>query len=289
MIQQKIRETVVGARNNERVWQQYATMAHNARTNGNSEQSSLSPTDQPLVTVCIAYDRVSEFLAQTLASLANQTYSNLEVLVIDDGSGNANAGKSFDEQQRLYPRFRFIRQQNSNIRAAFNPALEQAKGELFIPMSSSMIASPEMVETFVRSMHHNPNLSALICYGLACGSKNEMLNERFSFAYRPTGWPHVAGPLETAYGETSGVFRTAQLRGAGGFDRCTTCSGTEICTRLLDAGNCVDVIPEHLFSYYRQLAVHARLIAQMTRIPYCRRLIDAVPMIMGQMNKSKNA
>ncbi len=59
--------------------------------------------EQPLVTVAIAYYNLGAYLPQTLASLASQTYPNLEVLVINDGSTDAHAQEVFARQQRSIP------------------------------------------------------------------------------------------------------------------------------------------------------------------------------------------
>ena len=85
------------------------------------------------------------YLPETLASLAAQTCSDLEVLVIDDGSTCEQSRQVWEEQQRLYPQFRFIRQANAGLGAARNRALREAKTPYFIPVDADNVATPGMV------------------------------------------------------------------------------------------------------------------------------------------------
>ena len=72
----------------------------------------------PAVTVAVSHHNLGRFLPETLASLAAQTCSDLEVLVLDDGSTCVAALRVWDEQKSLYPQFRFIRQSNIGLGAA---------------------------------------------------------------------------------------------------------------------------------------------------------------------------
>src|SRR5665213_1596307 len=100
----------------------------------------------PTVTVAVSHYNLGRFLPETLASLAAQTCTDLEVMVIDDGSTCENSLRVWDEQKRLYPQFRFINQSNVGLGAVRNRALEEAKGEFFIPVDADNIAAPDMVE-----------------------------------------------------------------------------------------------------------------------------------------------
>ncbi len=82
----------------------------------------------PAVTIAVSHYNLGRFLPETLASLAVQTCSDFDVLVIDDGSTCADSLRIWVEQQNLHPQFRFIRQSNVGLGAARNRALEEAKG-----------------------------------------------------------------------------------------------------------------------------------------------------------------
>jgi glycosyltransferase involved in cell wall biosynthesis len=235
---------------------------------------SRPPLAKSLITVGIAHYNLGAHLPDTLASLAAQTYPNLEVLVVDDGSTDPHSVAVFEQMQQRYPRFRFLRQSNAGIGATRNRCLELASGEFFIPVDADNLARPHMVERFVRAITRNPHLAAMTCYFLAF---EDATPDRFLFACRPTGGPHVLASIRNVYGDANAIFRTAEFRAAGGYqtDRGTSCEDWEAFVKLVHTGRRIGVIPEHLF-YYRHrpagfsrktdwFANHQRVLRQFTR------------------------
>jgi glycosyltransferase involved in cell wall biosynthesis len=206
------------------------------------------------VTVGIAYYNLGGYLPQTLASLAAQTYRNLEVLVIDDGSTDVLSQKVFAQQQARYPQFRFLSQDNAGIGATRNRALAEAKGEFFIPMDADNVARPDMVERFVTALQRNPELSAVSCFYLAFRNDDELRRGVHPYAYRPAGGPYVLCGYRNVYGDANAIFRTAAFRAVGGYetDRHTSWEDLEAFVKLIHAGHRLDVLPDYLF-YYRHL------------------------------------
>jgi glycosyltransferase involved in cell wall biosynthesis len=209
----------------------------------------------PLVTVAVTYFNLPRYLPEALASLAAQTYANLEVLVVDDGSTSPVAIRVFEEQQRRYPQFRFLSQANGGLSAARNLALAEATGEFFLPVDADNVARPDMVAAFVRGLGRNPDVSAMACYHVAFATTSDLDRRKFAYAYRPTAGPHVMGSFRNVYGDANAIFRTADLRAVNGYepDRDSTCEDWETFVKLVNAGRKLDVIPEHLF-YYRHRA-----------------------------------
>jgi glycosyltransferase involved in cell wall biosynthesis len=207
--------------------------------------------EQPLVTVAVTYFNLPAYLPEALESLAAQTYANLEVLVVDDGSTSPVAIRVFEEQRSLYPQFRFLSQPNGGLSAARNLALAEAGGEYFLPVDADNIARPDMVAVFVRGLRRNPELSALACFYLAFETDADRQSGKCLYAYRPTGGPHVMASFRNVYGDANSIFRTADLRTINGYepDRDSTCEDWEAFVKLINAGFRLDVLPEHLFFY----------------------------------------
>jgi glycosyltransferase involved in cell wall biosynthesis len=208
----------------------------------------------PLVTVAIAHYNLGTYLPETLASLAAQTYGNLEVLVIDDGSTDPRSREVFAEQERRYPQFRFLRQANAGIGATRNRGLAEARGEFFLPMDADNVACPHMIETLVAAIRRNPDLSAMTCFCLAFEEARDIAAEDFQYAYRPTGGPHVLASLKNVYGDANAILRTEAFRAVGGYetDRDSSWEDLEAFVKLVNAGHKIDTVPEYLF-YYRHL------------------------------------
>ena len=80
-------------------------------------EAAQSERNSPVVTICVPYYNLGQHLSRALASLSEQTYPNLEVLVIDDGSTDKHSQYVFDDMRDRHARFRFLRQANAGIRA----------------------------------------------------------------------------------------------------------------------------------------------------------------------------
>jgi GT2 family glycosyltransferase len=218
---------------------------------GPGEATPGAADNLPLVTVGMAHYNLGRHLPEALASLAAQTYPHLEVLVIDDGSTDADSRAVFEEMSSRYLQFRFLRQANAGIGATRNRALREARGTFFIPMDADNIARQDMVERFVAAMCRNPNAAAMTCYFLAFQGTEDLAREHYQYAYRPTGGPHVLAAIRNVYGDANAIYRTAAFRAVGGFetDRDTSCEDWEAFVKLVHAGGRVEVVPDHLFFY----------------------------------------
>ena len=102
-------------------------------------------TDSPLVSILSPCYNVEKFLPQCLDSIINQTYSNLQIVLIDDGSKDATwhvmqdyAGK--DNRIEIY------HQENQGVSATRNHLLEKVKGDYILFVDSDDWIESNMVE-----------------------------------------------------------------------------------------------------------------------------------------------
>ena len=100
---------------------------------------------EPLVSYIIPAYNVESYIARSVAALTAQTWRNLEVLVIDDGSADGT-GRAAEEAAAADGRVRVIHQANSGVSAARNRGLDEAKGEYIGFMDSDDDADPDMTE-----------------------------------------------------------------------------------------------------------------------------------------------
>ena len=84
----------------------------------------------PLISIIVPVWNVESFLPKCLNSLLGQTYENLEILLVDDGSTDSS-GLICDAFARKDRRIKVIHQENAGVSAARNRALEVATGEYF--------------------------------------------------------------------------------------------------------------------------------------------------------------
>ena len=260
----------------DKVANAYAVLLERAAS-GNRSRSVEG--DPPLVSICVAHYNLGRYLPETLASLAGQTYANLEVLVVDDGSTDPASRAVFQEMQVRYPQFRFVSQTNAGIGATRNRGLREARGTYYLPMDADNIACPHMVERFVQAIHPRPRLGAATCYFLAFRDSDEIARNDFAYACRPTGGPHVLASMRNVYGDATAIYRLSAFRSVGGYetDRDTSYEDWEAFVKLINGGWQLDVVPEPIF-YYRHLLTgfsrmtdahrnHQRVLRQFTRMP----------------------
>jgi glycosyltransferase involved in cell wall biosynthesis len=102
---------------------------------------------KPKVSVVIPSYNHGRYIAQTLASVTNQTYENLEIIVIDDGSSD-NSCDIITKQ--IEPRITFIPQQNQGAHAAINRGLALATGDYITVLNSDDLFTSNRIETFIQ-------------------------------------------------------------------------------------------------------------------------------------------
>lgn len=100
-------------------------------------------TDFPLISVVVPVYRVEDYLDKCIRSIAEQTYSNLEILLVDDGSPDAS-GAICDRWAESDCRIRVIHQKNAGAGAARNRALDAAEGDLIAFVDSDDYLHPNL-------------------------------------------------------------------------------------------------------------------------------------------------
>ncbi|MDP9510396.1 glycosyltransferase [Pseudomonas protegens] len=116
---------------------------------------------QPVVTVIIASYNHAPYIEQSILSVLNQTYSNIELLVVDDGSSDDSVER-IRRLQALHG-FDFRVQQNQGLTNTLNGAIARAKGSLIAPFGSDDIMLSERIATQVAYMDGKPEVG--ICAG----------------------------------------------------------------------------------------------------------------------------
>ena len=100
-------------------------------------------TDLPLISVVVPVFRVETYLDYCIRSITQQTYPNLEILLVDDGSPDSS-GAICDRWAACDSRIRVIHKQNAGAGAARNTALDEAKGDLIAFVDSDDYLHPNL-------------------------------------------------------------------------------------------------------------------------------------------------
>ena len=118
--------------------------------------------DRPLVSVCIAHFNRFESLKTTLDSIISQTYDNVEIIVVDDGS-DADELKKLSEYLGEFDGIELICQPNLYLGAARNAAAKVARGKYLLFKDDDNISKPHEVNDFVKCAEANDS-EILVCF-----------------------------------------------------------------------------------------------------------------------------
>lgn len=82
----------------------------------------------PKLSVIVPVFKVEQFLNKCIDSILNQSYTNIEVILVDDGSPDS-CPQICDDYQRKDPRVKVVHKQNGGLSSARNAGLDIASGE----------------------------------------------------------------------------------------------------------------------------------------------------------------
>ncbi|MBI5574845.1 MAG: glycosyltransferase [Deltaproteobacteria bacterium] len=107
---------------------------------------------RPYVSIVIPVYNGSNYLGEAIDSALAQTYPNIEVIVVDDGSDDG--GKSEKIVLSYGNRVRYIRKENGGVASALNLGIREMRGEYFSWLSHDDVYRPEKVEAQVECLAH---------------------------------------------------------------------------------------------------------------------------------------
>lgn len=106
---------------------------------------------EPLVSVIVPVYNTAKYLDQCLSSVVNQTYHNLQIIVVDDGSTD-NSSLRCDEWGKKDQRITVIHQENKGLSGARNTGLKKANGVYVAFIDSDDYYSKSIIEKMVFEM-----------------------------------------------------------------------------------------------------------------------------------------
>lgn len=127
----------------------------------------------PKVSVNIPVYNDEKYIRETLNSALSQTYKELEVVIVDDGSTDRTA-----EIIRSYrdPRIKYHYQPNQGIGAARNKALELSSGKYIAFLDHDDLWLPKKLEKQIALFEKNPELGLVFCDTIFFNEKGDLYN-----------------------------------------------------------------------------------------------------------------
>ena len=109
---------------------------------------------EPLISVIVPVYRVEQYLGRCVESLLAQTYENIEILLVDDGSPD-NCPVMCDDYAARYEKIRVFHQENKGLSGARNTGIDNARGEYLAFVDSDDLWSPYFLESLYKALKEN--------------------------------------------------------------------------------------------------------------------------------------
>ena len=167
----------------------------------------------PRVSVIIPARNAGSYIYDSLSSILKQSFSNFELIVVDDGSIDNTSeivlNLSIDKRVRL-----FKNPEGGNMSSALNLAISHSYGEYLVRMDADDVALPNRLKTQVDFMDNNPDI-------VAAGSYVRTFGVGISRVWRfPTAPAEVDAELlfRNPIAHPSTIIRKDAIRRVNGYD-----------------------------------------------------------------------
>jgi glycosyltransferase involved in cell wall biosynthesis len=172
----------------------------------------------PAISVLMAVHNGEKFLAEAVESILNQTFRDLEFLIVDDGSVDSSPAmlKAYAARD---PRVRLtLQQEKHGLTKALNAIFQLARGEFIARFDSDDIALPERFDRQISALRADPNLVLI-------GSEVELItDDGLTLGVRGHATNHLEIRKRLLLGDGSALthpavmMRQSSLRAIGGYD-----------------------------------------------------------------------
>lgn len=193
------------------------------------------------VSVVVPCFNAGQHLNDAVQSALAQTWPDLEVVIVDDGSSDDTTLRLLEETH--WPRTRIFHQSsNAGPSAARNRAIREARGEYILPLDADDTIEPTYVEKAVAVMNKHPEVGCVYCKAMKFGA------EQGPWELPPYQLEELV--IDNVIFVTA-LFRKADWQAIGGFDERLR-HGVEdydFWVKMVSSGKGVVQLDEFLFNY----------------------------------------
>jgi Glycosyltransferases involved in cell wall biogenesis len=223
-----------------------------------------------VVSVIIPAYNAAAAIAETIASAQEQTYQDLEILVVDDGSTDDTAA-IVEEIAARDTRVRLLRQSNQGVASARNFAIRESRGSLLAPLDADDLWHPEKIARQISIMRERgPTVGLVYAWSSSIDEQGQIIRlpERVSLQ-EGSIFPFLIIRNLIGNGSVPLLRRTCVIA-VGGYDPSLRARGCEGCEDLLlyltiAARYDVAVVPAFLIGYRKSAVSMSRNVEQMRR------------------------
>jgi len=198
----------------------------------------------PFVSIVVPCYNQAQYLDEALQSLLDQTYSNWECIIVNDGSPDTTEEVA-QKWEAKDIRFVYVYQENGGVSSARNLGIEQAKGEFILTLDADDKYETTFVEKALAVLVNNPESGIVSSWGM-CFTDDKQLHIFKSTATAVTDFLFHNGA-----NNGSSLFRKVCWEQVSGYDENQEngYEDWEFYLRVCNLGWKVHIIEEVLFYY----------------------------------------
>lgn len=172
----------------------------------------------PLVSVIVPHYNIADYLPATLSNLLEQTYSNYEIIVVDDGSTQAESreliarlGEIHRDHLKILPA-----PGNLGLAGARNFGVAAARGDYILPVDADDLLDRRFIAVAVAALERNPEFDILVTQAAYFGQETEipLPGEERDFGDYALfiGEALISGVKANRFSTATALFRASVLR-----------------------------------------------------------------------------
>ena len=200
-----------------------------------------------LVSIIVPCYKQAHYLEQSLQSVLDQTYSNWECIIVNDGSPDDTSAVAQYWEKRD-SRFKLLEKENGGLSSARNAGINSSKGTFILPLDADDILSPKYLESTVPELEKRENVAIVGSYSKFFRANiNNIVNEHI-----PKG-NYYKWLLYTNQLVATSLYRKDLWEEIGGYDESMKkgFEDWEFWLNITKHGWNYYIVPEYLF-YYRK-------------------------------------
>lgn len=131
-----------------------------------------------LVSIIMPCYNACKFITKAINSIINQTYTNWELIIVNDGSIDETDSVVKSYIDSYYKKIKYISQSNYGVSIARNVGLNSAKGDFVMFLDADDSYAPEFIKKSIYCLIHN---NSDVCYSLLSFNKIDLTDYKFNF------------------------------------------------------------------------------------------------------------
>ena len=135
--------------------------------------------NKPLVSIGLPVFNDAKYLKETIDSILNQTYKNIELIIVDDGSTDESLdiiNKFQDERIKVY-----VDGINYGLQVRLNQITKLAKGDYLARMDSDDLMHPNRINAQIKILLKNPNIDVLGSNAFTINETGKLTGVRYTY------------------------------------------------------------------------------------------------------------